>query len=415
VRSEAANAATWAPGLCTIATCQGGYFVDGSGTGNICARCQANFYVATSWSPTTPCAVTGCISGYSLSGSGAAATCTECTNKAGASTFTANTCTITACNAGYTLTANACVSNGGPAPTPTTTTSTDGCFPGSATVLRSDGATVRLDELATGESVLTLGADGTPAFSPVFTWAHYDRRSVHPYVGVTAASGARMQLLRVHYLHVARGGCGAAGAAATVADTAFLLTAEELRIGDGVWVLSDDAANNATSFVCSPVVSLDLSPAVGLYGPFTLTGSIVVNDMLASVMVSYELLPELLIGPRARDWYRAAPVLRVGALRPPMWYLHFALFKGAYVAFGDAGLRVVDLLNAPLYRSLGIVQSTNAYVAAELAAARAGTNNADDAKPSRALPASEPCAAEGDCGFWGGAVQAVALAAACSV
>jgi hypothetical protein len=39
-RSNGANAATWAAGLCTIAAWNPGYDVSGSGSGNTCSACR---------------------------------------------------------------------------------------------------------------------------------------------------------------------------------------------------------------------------------------------------------------------------------------------------------------------------------------------------------------------------------------
>jgi len=108
----------------------------------------------------------------------------------------------------------------------------------------------------------------------------------------------------------------------------------------------------------------------GTFAPVTLDGAIVVDGILASSSASYEGV-----------FGSFFPTLYLGKRSPPMM-VHHALMALAYKLFGQFGLSLLDVINAPLFWAAGVEQSTNAAVAAKFSS---GTVAAPMPKPAVAV------------------------------
>ena len=125
------------------------------------------------------------------------------------------------------------------------------CFPASGTVQTPDGQ-VRMDELQVGDAVL----DSDGAFSPVYMFAHKDRKADSPYVELRTATNHTIQMSSTHYIEA-----------------------------DGVMMNAGDVRPSMTVTAGgeqSAVTSTKMITATGLYNPLTLSGTIVVNGVAAS-------------------------------------------------------------------------------------------------------------------------------------
>ena len=171
------------------------------------------------------------------------------------------------------------------------------CFPGDATVtIRDDTAprgvrTVAMRDVNVGDHVLTHTASGENAgsrsrhkasFSPVYFFGHRDARAVATFLRITTASNHTLRLTPGHYVFVSRGGCGD-----SVQARARTLDASLIVPGDGVWV----AAVATGILTCSPVTVITHVTDTGIYNPYTLAGSLVVDGVLASAHSAWDGVP----------------------------------------------------------------------------------------------------------------------------
>jgi hypothetical protein len=237
------------------------------------------------------------------------------------------------------------------------------CFPAAARVRTASGDTVRLDELSTGTLVLAQNPrTGELGYTPVLTWWHHQSGQLRPrhptdaimgamvadaspvsapptfeatrYTRLTTASGAVLTLSARHLVPASAQGC----TGVSYASHAALTPAAHVAPGAGLWVPS------GAGVACSVVLSADAVLARGAYAPVTAWGTLVVDGVAASSLVSY--------GP----W----PL--------PALVAHHAAVAAAHRWLGAAGRALVDALHAPFYVAAGVPQPTAAAVKRALAA-----------------------------------------------
>jgi hypothetical protein len=184
------------------------------------------------------------------------------------------------------------------------------CFPGSAMVRLADGATVFISSLRIGDRVLAVRPDGTTFYDEVYLRGHKDPAAVARFVQLQVPSGAALRLTPSHHVPVIR-----AGRAVTIA-------AAGVRVGDLVRVVAADG-----SVALEPVVRLGIVVDRGLWNPYTLGGSIVVDGIEASVHSAVKL----------------SGVFAVLGVSAPAGY-QLALFplRAAYALLGPGPMRVAE-------------------------------------------------------------------------
>jgi hypothetical protein len=153
-----------------------------------------------------------------------------------------------------------------------TLTAFGSCFPGSAMVRLADGASVAISSLRIGDRVLAVRPDGTTFYDEVYLRGHKDPAAVARFVRLQVPSGAALRLTPNHHVPVIR-----AGSAATMA-------AAGVRVGDLVRVVAADG-----SVALEPVVRMGVVVDRGLWNPYTLGGTIVVDGIEASVHSAVKL------------------------------------------------------------------------------------------------------------------------------
>lgn len=140
-----------------------------------------------------------------------------------------------------------------------TRTSPPTCFPADATVIRADGARIRMDQLRVGDSV----AVGAGSFSPVFMWTHYDASTVSVFIRARTADSRTLVVSPGHFVYA----------------NGVLMDAKDLNVGDRL--------RGADGFDDAEIVSVDTVIAKGLYNPQTTHGDIVVDGFVTSTYTTF--------------------------------------------------------------------------------------------------------------------------------
>ena len=212
------------------------------------------------------------------------------------------------------------------------------CFPADARVRLEDGSTRTMADLRLGDRVQVARADGSLGFAEIYLQTHKDALSAAPFVELALASGRTLRLSPRHFIPT-----GPSFADATVK------AAEELRVGDLVWSQAGDG------MAADPVVAARTRVDVGLYNPLTMTGTIVVDGVVASAHSDWFL--DGIVSPHAQAAvYQAilAPVrLAYRVIGPEAmtvvteeWGVVDAVREGTAPARVGAGLGLIALLAA---------------------------------------------------------------------
>ncbi|XP_024531827.1 warthog protein 4 isoform X1 [Selaginella moellendorffii] len=139
-----------------------------------------------------------------------------------------------------------------PPATPPPPPATPGCFPGDATVQMYNGEIKFVRELNVGDKV----AVGKNIYSDVYGFGHKDADAISKFFQVHSASNM-LELTAGHFVPVAVNG------------KLMYKRAEDLKVGDSLWE-------------SSKITEISKVEKLGLYNPLTLSGSIMVNNVLAS-------------------------------------------------------------------------------------------------------------------------------------
>jgi desert hedgehog protein len=145
------------------------------------------------------------------------------------------------------------------------------CFSGENTVDLEDGSSLKMKDLSLGDRVKT--GDGT--FESVYTFAHYHHDIEAEFVQIFAKSMSNnpLELSADHMVFLHGKDAPAPAGSLVVGDT--------LLLGDGQ---------------SAEIVKLKQVTRHGAYAPFTASGSIVVNNVVASNYISFESGPYMTIG-----------------------------------------------------------------------------------------------------------------------
>ena len=145
------------------------------------------------------------------------------------------------------------------------------CFPLSATAMTPKGKK-SMGELETGDEVLTVDpSTGNKSFSTVYMWGHRDSKTVTSFYEITTASGATLTLSKEHYMYVSESGCENASLASTTT-----LSPALVKVGQGAWTVTPEGIK------CSEITDIKIAEHKGIFNPFTLSGTIVVDGVIAS-------------------------------------------------------------------------------------------------------------------------------------
>jgi hypothetical protein len=234
-----------------------------------------------------------------------------------------------------------------------------GCFPAGATVATRAGPK-RMDELKVGDAVLAAGPGGALEFQEVYFFGHRDAAADAAFVRLGLEGGAALTLTPDHFVPVLPAGA-AAGAAPR------MTYAKDVRPGDSLLVLPPGGGALAPARVASAAAVA----GKGLFNPYTLGGTLVVDGVLASAHSS---------------WLLDAAAARLGLshLLPGAFQALFAPLRGLYAAAGPAFMESFgDALAAAAQR----------FEAAAFAAAAGAHEGGAAAAAAAAAPAAAAAAA----------------------
>jgi hypothetical protein len=192
------------------------------------------------------------------------------------------------------------------------------CFPASALVSLYDGTEsgkqVPISEVNIGDKILSVNpSTGIAEFSDIYFWGHKDPETVGKFYSVTTASGQTIQLSKEHYIYVSE-------VPGSITD-AVPLTPGFLKVGHSLWTYTDG------EMTCSPIVSITHVKEKGLYAPFTLNGTVIVNGVYAS---SYAVpMPGFLTA-------------NIVSAAPSIWHAMLAPVRRLYFAKGAKWLTEVS-------------------------------------------------------------------------
>jgi len=137
-----------------------------------------------------------------------------------------------------------------------------GCFPARAMVQSAAGMQM-IKSAAIGTMLMT-----SQGFAPMYLSGHQDAVAITAMVQVRLASNHTLAVTPDHYLPLQGGLYKSAG---------------RLAIGDELFVQTGEG------FVPTPITALDMASEVGLFNPYTTTGDVVVDGVLASCHSSWFL------------------------------------------------------------------------------------------------------------------------------
>ena len=180
------------------------------------------------------------------------------------------------------------------------------CFPADAIVYSQDKGPMQMQDVRIGDRLLTYTDAGEPMYDAVYMMGHKDAQSFGVFVSITASNNQTIRLTPDHYIFVVRN------------NTMSEIPSRHVEVGDGVVV---DNGSIVT------VVAISRVKSRGLYNPYTMTGRIVVDGILASCHSSSMLdgfLYALGIENLATGYQIAfAPIRFVYTLLGPKMFLKF--------------------------------------------------------------------------------------------
>jgi hypothetical protein len=159
-----------------------------------------------------------------------------------------------------------------------------------------------------GDRIMLARADGSLGYEDVYLNTHKDSVSATPYVELALASGQSLTLSPRHFIPIAPEG-GAEW------QSRVLKGANEVKVGDVVWHQGSDGAMLATT-----VTAVTETVETGAFNPLTLSGTIVVDGVVASAHSNW-FLDGVVSAHLQGQIYQAmfAPVRGIYHLIGPEW------------------------------------------------------------------------------------------------
>jgi len=152
------------------------------------------------------------------------------------------------------------------------------CFPADASVETTSGMK-SMSDLRVGDHVRSVDGAGKLTYDEVYFFGHAESTKSTEYVDLKlSGNNAALQLSRKHFLPA----CPKHGVRCKWADHIHIY-AQEVRKGDYIWVAADEQTRLREVLERSVVVKN------GLYNPYTLSGKIVVNGVVASAHSNWVL------------------------------------------------------------------------------------------------------------------------------
>jgi hypothetical protein len=182
------------------------------------------------------------------------------------------------------------------------------CFPGEATVRDETGAAKLMKDVRIGDRLQVAMPDGSLRYEDVYLLTHDDPEVAGSFVELALASGQSLTLSPRHFIPIApEPGAGW--------ESRVLQGAHEVKTGDVVWHQGRDGTMLPTT-----VIAVTATVATGAFNPLTLSGTIVVDGVVASAHSDW-FLDGIVSADLQGKVYQAmfAPVRGIYRLVGPEW------------------------------------------------------------------------------------------------
>lgn len=148
-----------------------------------------------------------------------------------------------------------------------------GCFTANDTVTLQNGEKRLMSRLEIGDHVLTLNSDGNLEYSEVLMFMHHSPEQVAQFLNITTASGISITITPSHLILRWQ------KPNVTILHDAIPVYAKDVKVGDQLLIHSNETRRQL--FV-DRIVNIEIIYQTGVYAPLTVTGTIVVNNVVAS-------------------------------------------------------------------------------------------------------------------------------------
>jgi hypothetical protein len=178
-----------------------------------------------------------------------------------------------------------------------------------------------MDQLVLGDKIQTMSAAGAVTYSDLYLFGHDDPSTYSRFVALKLSAN-KLLLSHGHFIPTASGPkCGITNPGGC---SQLMKRAADVHLGDLVWVM------NATSGMFGLDVVNEVGEEIqrGLYNPFTLSGDLVVNGVLASAH---------------SDWFldRVMPQSYVSSI-PGIYQAVMSPMRAAYYVGGPNAVKYLD-------------------------------------------------------------------------
>lgn len=148
-----------------------------------------------------------------------------------------------------------------------------GCFTADTTVTLENGVKKLMSRLEVGDRVLTLNSEGNLEYSEILLFMHHSPDQSAQFLRITTESGINITITPSHLILRWQ------KPNVTILYDAIPVYARDVRVNDQLLLHGNDSRRQL--FV-DRIVNIEVIYQTGVYAPLTVTGTIVVNDVVAS-------------------------------------------------------------------------------------------------------------------------------------
>lgn len=174
-------------------------------------------------------------------------------------------------------------------------------------------------DLRVGDRVLTVGSGDSLAFEDVYFFGHADQNATADYVGLRVGKEV-LHLSSDHFVPICRSGGSSCDWRQRVD-----VYARDVKVGDTMWIKS------STDVVASRVSAITSSHLSGVFNPYTTSGNIIVDGVVASCHSSWIL--DAFIPESFQQWI------------PAIYQMVFLPGRWIYKMFGIGAADFLDMNN----------------------------------------------------------------------
>lgn len=166
------------------------------------------------------------------------------------------------------------------------------CFPGKSLVIRYPGEKMAISQVSDGDQILVMHRYGSIGYDTIYMQGHNDADTTMNAVTLTTSTGQQLTASNGHFIYV------------TDSNTTKRMC--DVTVGDYVLVVHEMSHGYQMTSEC--VTKKEHTTAQGMYNPMTLSGTIVVDHIIASNYEEhiYPSVAHMMLAP-VRGLYRVFP------------------------------------------------------------------------------------------------------------